>query len=83
MPRLHELVTDDMAFAEDPRKMGTGRFGKPIKDPVWVAPSLVARVEFRELTSTGRLRAPSFKGLRDDVDPTECTVDALESLVPN
>ena len=82
MPRLQALVADDMPFADDPRTMGTGRFGKPIKDPVWVEPSLVARVEFRELTSTGRLRAPSFKGLRGDVEPTDCTFEALEALVP-
>lgn len=29
----------------------------------WVVPRLVARVEFREWTGAGRLRAPSFKGL--------------------
>jgi bifunctional non-homologous end joining protein LigD len=82
MPQLEGLMTDDMPFADDPRKMGTGRFGKPIKDPVWVRPSLVARVEFRELTSTGKLRAPSFKGLRGDIDPAECTFEALEALGP-
>ena len=34
-------------------------------------PSLVAHVEFREWTGSGTLRAPSFKGLRPDVDPSE------------
>ena len=81
MPRLQDLETDEMPFAEDPRTMGTGRFGKPIKNPTWVEPILVARVEFRELTSTGRLRAPSFKGLRTDKDPEECTFSALQELV--
>jgi bifunctional non-homologous end joining protein LigD len=28
-------------------------------------------VEFREWTRTGTLRAPSFKGLRPDKDPSE------------
>lgn len=82
MPQLQERVTDGLPFTEDPRVMGTGRFGKPIKDPVWIEPTLVARVEFRELTSTGRLRAPSFKGLRTDMDPSECTFEALEALEP-
>lgn len=83
MPKLQELVTDQMPFEEDPLAMGPGRFGKPIKDPVWISPELVARVEFRELTSTGRLRAPSFKGMRTDLPPTECTFEALEALAPS
>jgi bifunctional non-homologous end joining protein LigD len=33
---------------------------------VWVTPKLVAQVEFAEWTRDGRLRAPSYKGLRDD-----------------
>lgn len=81
--QLRDLVTDEMPFAADPREMGTGRFGKPIKDPVWTRPELIARVEFRELTSTGRLRAPSYKGLRPDLDPAECTFEALAALVPS
>jgi bifunctional non-homologous end joining protein LigD len=36
---------------------------------VWVEPVLVAEVEYTAWTRDGRLRHPSFKGLRDDVDP--------------
>jgi bifunctional non-homologous end joining protein LigD len=43
----------------------------------WVAPSLVAMVEHRQLTSAGRLRAPAFKGFRDDKTPEQCTYDQL------
>jgi bifunctional non-homologous end joining protein LigD len=32
----------------------------------WVEPVLVAEVEFARWTKSGRLRAPSYKGLRDD-----------------
>jgi bifunctional non-homologous end joining protein LigD len=32
----------------------------------WVKPELVAEVEFTEWTTDGRLRHPSFKGLRED-----------------
>jgi bifunctional non-homologous end joining protein LigD len=35
-------------------------------DVVWVEPKLVCEVEFTEWTHDGRLRAPSYKGLRDD-----------------
>jgi len=39
----------------------------------WVNPTLVARVEHRQLTGAGRLRAPSFQGFREDKAPQECT----------
>jgi bifunctional non-homologous end joining protein LigD len=39
----------------------------------WVTPSLVAMVEHRQLTNVGRLRAPAFKGFRDDKAPEDCT----------
>jgi bifunctional non-homologous end joining protein LigD len=35
-------------------------------DVVWVEPELVCEVEFAEWTHDGHLRAPSFRGLRDD-----------------
>ncbi len=38
---------------------------------VWVEPQLVAEVEFAEFTHDGRLRAPSYQGLREDKEPEE------------
>jgi bifunctional non-homologous end joining protein LigD len=35
-------------------------------DIVWVEPKLVCEVEFAEWTHDGRLRAPSYQGLRED-----------------
>jgi bifunctional non-homologous end joining protein LigD len=35
-------------------------------DVIWVEPELVCEVEFAEWTHDGRLRAPSYKGLRED-----------------
>ncbi len=51
----------------------------------WLSAFLVARVEHRQLTSAGRLRAPSFQGFRDDKLPEECTWEQLllESRSPN
>jgi len=43
----------------------------------WVKPSLVAKVEHRQLTSAGRLRVPAFQGFREDKRPEECTWDQL------
>jgi len=36
------------------------------RDATWVVPSLVAAVEYKEWTTAGRLRAPSFKGFTDE-----------------
>jgi bifunctional non-homologous end joining protein LigD len=49
---------------------------QPPKGTVFVEPELVAEVEFREWTRSSTLRAPSFKGLRPDKDPQECTREA-------
>jgi bifunctional non-homologous end joining protein LigD len=43
------------------------------KGTIFAEPRLVARVELREWTKSGTMRAPSFKGLRDDIDPQDCT----------
>jgi bifunctional non-homologous end joining protein LigD len=48
---------------------------QPPKGTIFVEPRLVARVELREWTRSGTMRAPSFKGLRDDVDPQDCVRD--------
>ncbi|MFP5353486.1 MAG: DNA ligase, partial [Actinomycetota bacterium] len=77
LPQLEAIEIEECPFVVDPRKTGGSRFGKPIKNPRWVRPELVARVEFRELTSVGKLRAPSFKGLRADKDPEECLFKEL------
>jgi bifunctional non-homologous end joining protein LigD len=37
----------------------------------WVEPDLVAEVAFGSWTRSGRMRAPSYKGLRDDKDPRD------------
>jgi bifunctional non-homologous end joining protein LigD len=46
---------------------------QPPRETVFVDPQLVATVEFTEWTRAGTLRAPSFKGLRDDVEAGEVT----------
>ena len=79
LPALRSRASSECPFAEDPTGLTSGRWGKPLKDPQWIRPELVARVEFRDVTSGHRLRAASFKGLRGDKDPEECR---LEDLVP-
>jgi DNA ligase D-like protein (predicted ligase)/DNA ligase D-like protein (predicted polymerase)/DNA ligase D-like protein (predicted 3'-phosphoesterase) len=45
-----------------------------VKGAHWVRPELVCEVEYLEITSGGKLRAPSFRGLRDDKLPEDCTL---------
>jgi len=53
----------------------TSPFATPLppdtRDAHWVSPKLVGEVVFTEWTRDGRLRAPSWRGLRSDVDPSD------------
>jgi len=52
--------------------------GRPeLRKARWVPPTLVAKIQYRQLTAAGRLRAPSFLGFRDDKKPQDCTVEQL------
>ena len=55
--QLRALEQDTCPFTPPPT--GLGR-------PHWVKPSLVAQVRFGEWTADGRMRHPSFEGLRED-----------------
>jgi DNA ligase D-like protein (predicted ligase) len=61
-------------------QLGRLRVGRAPFDPAprtndvtWVQPKLVAEMAYAEWTADGKLRQPSFLGLRDDKEPTECT----------
>jgi bifunctional non-homologous end joining protein LigD len=77
MPKLKEIESEHCPFAGGIEAVRAGRFGKPIIDPHWAEPVLVARIEYRELTAGGRLRAPSFKGLRTDKPAADCRFEDL------
>jgi bifunctional non-homologous end joining protein LigD len=47
-------------------------------DVLWVEPRLVVEVEFVEWTHDGHLRAPAYKGLREDKDATEVRRESPE-----
>jgi bifunctional non-homologous end joining protein LigD len=62
--RLTPLRRDTTPFA-DVVPPEDARFAR------WVEPELVADIEFAAWTKSGRLRAPAYKGLRNDKDPRE------------
>jgi len=58
----------EMPFKETPDLAGEVKF--------WCRPELVASVRFAEWAPQGRLRFPVFEGLRPDVPPNSCRLDA-------
>jgi bifunctional non-homologous end joining protein LigD len=56
MRRFRPLVRDTSPFAHAPRERGV----------TWVEPTLVAQLGFTERTGDGKLRHPTYLGLRDD-----------------
>jgi bifunctional non-homologous end joining protein LigD len=63
---LRPLRRDTSPFREVPKMPKVRK-----SDVIWVEPELVAEVEFAEWTHDGRLRAPSYKGLREDKSAEE------------
>ncbi len=72
LDRLMEVLTPIVrsASAGDDRELAA------VKGATFVEPSLVCEVEYLELTkSTGKMRAPAFKGLREDKAPEDCALE--------
>lgn len=61
--RLQALRREAPALDDVPREHA--------RQAVWVEPRLVVEVDYTQWTRDGRLRHPSYKGLRGDVDPQE------------
>jgi bifunctional non-homologous end joining protein LigD len=73
--RLKPLVRKENPFANEvPRDRAKGA--------TWVSPELVGEVEFRVWTPDGRLRAPSWRGLREDKDAADLEPEAAPDSVP-
>jgi bifunctional non-homologous end joining protein LigD len=67
------VLVRELQALRSPENPFQGR--RPPKETFFVEPRLVARVEFREWTRTGTLRAPSFKGLVPDAEPASVVRD--------
>jgi bifunctional non-homologous end joining protein LigD len=83
-----EKVLDELAKRLAPHRRKTTPFTAGPKLPRearFVEPCLVAEVEFREWTREGIMRAPSYKGLREDKSPRQVTLEAgeAEALEPD
>src|SRR5262249_38290450 len=71
--KLKELSTSSCPFN-----------GVPVANekPSWISPSLVARVKFSGWTEEHALRHPVFLGLREDVEPSDCTWEMEATPAP-
>jgi bifunctional non-homologous end joining protein LigD len=67
MSRLKEIEADEPPI-DDPEL-------RKVKGARWVRPELVCAVEYLQITAIGKLRAPSFKGLRTDKLPEDCILE--------
>lgn len=67
--RFAPLTTDECPFDPPPPRADIA------KGATWLRPQLVAELAFAEWTSDGRLRHPSYLGLRDDKAADEVTRD--------
>ena len=75
LAKLKPLERKDPPFREVPK------MPKVRKDAIrWVEPKLVAEVEFVEWTHDGRLRAPSYQGLREDKEAQEVRREDAEPM---
>ncbi len=70
-----EAIQDTLESIEVPDPPGDDRDLAHVKGARFVEPKLVCEIEYLEMTrSTGKMRAPSFKGLRTDKTPDECVL---------
>ncbi len=76
--QLRELLEPDEVrvspFSPEPSRAWTG------PNRHWVKPVNVAEVSFGEWTADGRLRHPSFQGLREDKVATEVVREAAKEI---
>jgi bifunctional non-homologous end joining protein LigD len=71
--RLRDQERNASPFANPPA-------GREAKGVHWLAPVLVAEIEFSGWTREGVLRHPSFKGLREDKEPLEVVLEQPRPL---
>jgi bifunctional non-homologous end joining protein LigD len=64
-----ELERLGRLLAERERAKSPFEGRQPPRAARFVEPDLVCQVDYAEITQAGTLRQPSYKGLRDDVDP--------------
>src|SRR6201996_6339920 len=77
MAQFKPLITNESPFdiepdVDEPSQFRPRRLGAKA---TWLKPELVCEVEFAEITSDGKVRQASFKGMRSDKSPKEVVME--------
>lgn len=77
MKQFTSLETKKSPFAVIPDVNKPSRFrpNPPQAAAIWLKPKLICEVSFREMTSDGVMRHPSFEGMREDKSPAQVTAE--------
>lgn len=85
LQKLKPLITANSPFATEPEFNKPSRFrpNPPPATVTWVKPQVVAEISYREKTSGGAIRHPSFRGLREDKKAREVVWEELPATPSN
>ncbi|WP_419788869.1 DNA ligase D [Mucilaginibacter sp. E4BP6] len=77
MAQFKPLITNESPFdiepdVDEPSQFRPRRLGAKA---TWLKPELVCEVEFAEITSDGKVRQASFKGMRSDKNPKDVVME--------
>jgi bifunctional non-homologous end joining protein LigD len=72
--RLDAILSPDTPFTPAP--------AGALRHAHWVQPKLVVEVAFSEWTNDGRMRHPSFQGLREDKSPRDVVLERVAPTSP-
>jgi bifunctional non-homologous end joining protein LigD len=77
MAKFNPLISKESPFTHVPDVNKPSRFrpDPPKAVAVWLKPELICEVSFREMTSDGVMRHPSFEGMREDKKPSEVVLE--------
>jgi bifunctional non-homologous end joining protein LigD len=80
MEQFEPLITDVCPFeiepdVDEPSQFRPRRLGAK---PTWLKPELVCEVNIAEITSDGKVRQASFKGMRSDKNPKDIVLEIAE-----
>jgi bifunctional non-homologous end joining protein LigD len=83
MRRFKPLIQKECPFITEPDVNKPSRFRPNPKEATatWLKPVLVGEVAFREMTTDGVMRHPSFQGMREDKNPKEVVLEKAERAI--
>ncbi len=84
LSQFKSLETDTCPFYNPPDINQASRFrpNPPTAVATWLEPKLVCEVNYRELTSDGVMRHPSFQGMRADKNPETIMLETKPATKP-